>query len=232
MKKVMKEQIKYDFAECNNLEFKANIDGKPVSGYLKITETGEVYVFFLGTDLSYDARLQFCFRNYRMKFGDINSFGCWTKNVDFEITPRNPETYNDWKVGDVIKCKDECKDFESEQYIIVATLGEVIFATDMLKKCVYTMSANQISENYKLVLTDYEQKLLKTPKEKNCPFKEGDRVLARDSDTLWNFDYFDSYREGSFYPYMCRYAPHEQCIPLNEHTWKLLGTTDEYKEKE
>ncbi len=69
------------------------------------------------------------------------------------------------------------------------------------------------------------------PKKKVYPFKEGDRVLVRDSDTVWNFDYFDSYREESFYPYMGRYAPHEQCIPLNEHTWKLLGTTDEYKEE-
>ena len=70
------------------------------------------------------------------------------------------------------------------------------------------------------------------PKKKVYPFKVGDRVLVRDSDTSWDFDYFDSYREESRYPYMCRYAPHEQCIPLNEHTWKLLGTTDEYKKEE
>lgn len=228
----MKEQIKYDFTKCNNLEFKANIDGKPVSGYLKITESGEVYVFFFGDEPSYDITLQIDFMDYHAKFFNIRSFSQWTEKVNLEIIPRNTETYNDWKVGDVIKCKDECKDVKSEQHIIVAILGEVIFATDMLKKHVYTMSAKQISENYKLVLTNYEQKLLKTPKEKNYPFKEGDRVLARDSDTSWNFDYFDSYREGSFYPYMCRYAPYEQCIPLNEHTWKLLGTTDEYKEKE
>lgn len=76
---------------------------------------------------------------------------------------------------------------------------------------------------------DDELDLFFAPKKKVYSFKEGDRVLARDSDTSWNLDYFHSYREGSFYPYMCRYAPHEQCIPLNEHTWELLGTTDEYK---
>lgn len=78
---------------------------------------------------------------------------------------------------------------------------------------------------------DDEHDLFFAPKKKVYSFKEGDRVLARDSDTSWNLDYFHSYREGSFYPYMCRYAPHEQCIPLNEHTWELLGTTDEYKEE-
>lgn len=83
----------------------------------------------------------------------------------------------------------------------------------------------------RLKYTESEHDLFFAPKKEECPFKEGDRVLARDSDTSWNFDYFDSYREGSFFPYMCRYAPHEQCIPLNEHTWQLLGTTDEYKEE-
>ena len=80
--------------------------------------------------------------------------------------------------------------------------------------------------------TEDDSDLFFAPEKKLYSFKEGDRVLARDSDTSWSFDYFDSYnREDSFYPYMCRYAPYEQCIPLNEHTWKLLGTTDEYKEE-
>ena len=61
--------------------------------------------------------------------------------------------------------------------------------------------------------------------------KFGDKVLVRDSDTSWRFDTFSCYRENSDYPYMCIYAPYEQCIPLNEHTWNLLGTTDEYKEE-
>lgn len=90
---------------------------------------------------------------------------------------------------------------------------------------------NYYKDGRHLEKSDSNQDLFFATKEKECPFREGDKVLARDSDTLWNFDYFDSYREGSFYPYMCRYAPYEQCIPLNEHTWKLLGTTDEYKEE-
>ena len=69
------------------------------------------------------------------------------------------------------------------------------------------------------------------PKKKVYSFKEGDRVLVRDSDISWRFDIFSSYREDSEYPYKCLYAAYERCIPLNEHTWKLLGTTDEYKEE-
>lgn len=228
----MKEKIKYDFTKCNNLEFKGDLDGKPINGYLKITESGEVYVFFFGTELSYDVKLQLDFMDYRAKFLNIHSFSQWAESVNLEIVPRNPRIYNDWKVGDVIKCKD----FESEHYIIVATLGEVIFATDMLKKCVYIMSAKNITENYNLVLTDYEQELLKGQEQKKCPFKKGDKVIVRDSACdKWRFEIFESYKENSAEPYCVESTlslSYHQCAPLNERTWQLLGTNNEYKEKE
>ena len=72
----------------------------------------------------------------------------------------------------------------------------------------------------------------KLEKKKECPFKKGDKVLVRDLDTCWRFDVFVNYEEYSSYPYECNGSVYEQCIPLNEHTWKLLGTTDEYKEEE
>lgn len=116
-----------------------------------------------------------------------------------------------------------------------------IICTDVdAERCIIALASSKVGEmayeyyNNGTRWTDSpsEHDLFFATKKGKCPFKEGDRVLVRDSDTLWDFDYFDSYREESFYPYMCRYAPHEQCIPLNEHTWKLLGTSDEYKEEE
>lgn len=64
-----------------------------------------------------------------------------------------------------------------------------------------------------------------------CPFKEGDKVLVRDANTFWCFDKFRFYNEGEYYPYVCLFGTYKQCIPLNEHTWQLLGTIDEYKEE-
>ena len=67
---------------------------------------------------------------------------------------------------------------------------------------------------------------------KECPFKEGDRVLVRDTDKdTWDYDYFLEYRINLSYPYICRTESHKQCIPYNENTWRLLGTTDDYKEE-
>lgn len=70
-----------------------------------------------------------------------------------------------------------------------------------------------------------------------CPLKKGDRVLVRNYDNeSWHpriFSSYDSYDKECKYKYECdgdddKYI---QCIPYNEHTWKLLGTTDEYKEE-
>mgnify|MGYP006890208412 CR=1 FL=1 len=68
-----------------------------------------------------------------------------------------------------------------------------------------------------------------------CPFKKGDRVLVRDYDNeSWRpriFSSYDSYDKECKYKYECEGDDDKyiQCIPYNEHTWKLLGTTDEYK---
>ena len=68
-----------------------------------------------------------------------------------------------------------------------------------------------------------------------CPFKKGDWVLVRDYDNeSWRPRIFNSYDKECYkYKYECEDDDDKyiQCIPYNEHTWKLLGTTDEYKEE-
>lgn len=229
----MKEQIKYDFAKCNNLEFKGDLVGRLISGYLKITESGEVYVFFFGDKSSYDVALQVDFANYHLTFTNINSFNKWAERANLEIVPRNPETYNDWKVGDVIEYKD---DKIGGHNIIMSKLGEIIIFSDESGKYVYTVSAKYITENYKLVLTDYEQKFLKGQEQKKCPFKKGDKVIVRDyASDKWRFEIFESYKGNSAEPYCVEGTlslSYRQCIPLTERTWHLLGTNNEYQEKE
>lgn len=83
----------------------------------------------------------------------------------------------------------------------------------------------------RLKYAESENDLFFATEKEECPFKEGDRVLVRDAGTFWRFDKFRFYNEGEYYPYVCFSATYKQCIPLNEHTWKLLGTTDEYKEE-
>lgn len=217
----MKEQIKYDFSRCNNLSFNIKKEGQIIEGYLKVNED-KVYMHYKGEN-SYNADLRVNVPDYIVS--TIADFTETAQRFNLNIIPRNPETYNDWKVEDVIKYKDS----NELTLIIIAKLGEVIFARDA-RNDVYTMSSKYVTENYELVLTDYEKELSGT---KVIPFKEGDRVLVRSFNyETWKYDIFMNYKKDEKYPYCCIHDEYALCIPLNEHTWKLLSTTDEYKEKE
>lgn len=65
---------------------------------------------------------------------------------------------------------------------------------------------------------------------KNCEFKPFDKVLGRnEKDDVWEAELFSHYREESQYPFRCIGFSRKYCIPYNEDTKHLLGTTDEWK---
>ena len=69
------------------------------------------------------------------------------------------------------------------------------------------------------------------PVKPECPFMPFDKVLVRDDDEKkWRASLFAYYDENAKYPYVCIPYVHTQCIPYNEHTAHLLGTTDPYSE--
>lgn len=119
---------------------------------------------------------------------------------------------------------------------INAMLGKVIVLVgDAEAPITILTTSDDLTKYNKLILTDYEKELILAQEleemQKKCPFKKGDKVLVRDGDEPWMFDVFVNYEADSCYPYECNGNEWKQCIPLNEHTWKLLGTTDEYKEE-
>lgn len=72
------------------------------------------------------------------------------------------------------------------------------------------------------------------PVKPECPFKPFDKVLVRDEEEdLWYANFFAHYNEDDkYYPYSCIGTHYRYCIPYNEHTAHLLGTTDPYTEGE
>ena len=65
---------------------------------------------------------------------------------------------------------------------------------------------------------------------KKCEFKTFDKVLVRDTyDSKWRIDFFSYYDENSSYPYRCLRTSWAYCMPYNEETKHLLGTTDDWK---
>lgn len=218
--------MKYDFTRCNNLNFKVKEEGVEKTGYLKISSEGKVDMFYSDGEKILDPAVQIDVTVRGIHFINIESFSRWVERHDFEIVPRDPETYTDWKAG------DEVIDNEGDTIcIIIVRLGELVFIKNPYEK-IKTMTSAWVDANYKLIVTDYEKELLNTKEQDTCPFKIGDRVLVRDdNEGTWVFGIFDSYRGGNEYPYKCEFECYRQCIPYNENTWQLLGTTGEYKEE-
>lgn len=69
------------------------------------------------------------------------------------------------------------------------------------------------------------------PVKPKCPFKPFDKVLVRNYDnTVWFANYFSHYKDNNGYHYACIDDSYIFCIPYNEQTAHLLGTTDPYTE--
>lgn len=209
--------MKYDLTKCNNLNFRRGYN----TGFLKVNE-GKAYMY------SYKKEWAVAIGAERHFY-----FGCaqldeLASEEDFEIIPRNTEKYEAWKVGDkVVNIK------HGDVYTIAALVGNAAVLTMDAGDYTALTKTDALTKYYKLVLTDYEQELLNAKGQDVCPFKNGDRVLVRDeNEGTWVFETFDSYEGGNEYPYDCEFDCYRQCIPYNEKTWKLLGTTDEYKEEE
>lgn len=61
-------------------------------------------------------------------------------------------------------------------------------------------------------------------------FKPFDKVLGRnEKDDVWEAELFSHYREESQYPFRCIGFSRKYCIPYNEETAHLLGTTDDWE---
>lgn len=215
--------MKYDSKKCNNLNFKL---ASGVSGFIKSAPNGDVYLYqnFCNWDPSTMTMMPCFWKTVRAE-----AFDDFVKDSELLIVPRDPQTYTDWKVGDRVFDKGT-----GGVYGIAAKLGDVVFLLNDNNAITSTCTA-MLTKYYVLFLTDYEKELIHAEleeKRKACPFKEGDKVLVRDSFSSWRFDVFVNYEADSCYPYECNDNEYKQCIPLNEHTWKLLGTMDEYKEEE
>lgn len=70
------------------------------------------------------------------------------------------------------------------------------------------------------------------PVKPECSFKPFDKVLVRDcKEHEWYANCFSHYRgNDKDFPYACFGNNFRYCIPYNEHTAHLLGTTDPYTE--
>ena len=214
--------MKYDLEKCDNLNFRLN-DG--TTGFIKVSPAKDAYLY---TNEKCRWDINGGRPRFKLRAGLSNDkpfAESFMEQKGLEIIPRDPETYQDWKVGDRF-LKDgrvfEIRVEDNGFCFAITGDGFMTGRTDRLFS----------DDGARLVLTDYEKELIHAQEKEKCPFKKGDRVLVRDyDDEKWRTRIFDNYDKERTYKYECeddddRYM---QCIPYNEHTWQLLDTTDEYK---
>lgn len=97
------------------------------------------------------------------------------------------------------------------------------FATDSEKQQLFEALAKEGKH------WDAEKKQIVDLKPK-YEFKPFDKVLGRnEKDDVWEAELFSHYREESQYPFRCIGFGRKYCIPYNEETAHLLGTTDDWE---
>ena len=121
-----------------------------------------------------------------------------------------------FKVGDIIRHKETNKDDVYE----ISKVYDDSYAIVGFNWMIYMKYQDQ----YELVPNKFDPKTLK-------PF---DKVLVRDSNLvadssscLWGCQIFSFIREDEDYPYVCINDEYSFCIPYNDDTKHLVGTTEE-----
>lgn len=164
-----------DLTKCNNCRFRAEISNtEPVSGRI-VVDKSKVYLMdengnYIGL-LSLDSEELMCFN------------GCGF--TDFEIVPRDPETYRDWQVGDTIEYSDNY------------STGRIIFrggdfvAADIEGTCNCYTCDELFNEGYRLVLTDIETRIIEEKNEYKP--QDGDIVAwqTKESQVGWAISIYE-----------------------------------------
>ena len=208
-----------DLTKCNNLRYRAKVDGNNDYGRICV-ENADTGLAFLRSDLEngYVA-------TWHCDVPTIEGI-CGRKVTDFEIVPRGPETYKDWQVGDIIVNRDGCTGR------IIFRSGDFVAAN--IGGCMCYTCEEMHGSGWRLVLTDIEQQIIEEKKPKLYEFKAGEPVLVKNGENAWRIAVFLRKRDtvGDFevmFGNGCGYF--NSCLPYKEKTMHLLGTAEDYKEE-
>lgn len=181
----------YEFLrKCHGLRFKAVQNDNPIEGIVKVEKDGVVLCHGEETLDNFDFFHRLC--GIRITpFFDFNEQGV----SDFEIVPRDPETYKDWQVGDKI-IKDDIK------YVVIFRCGKVVlFEKSDNEYCNVPYTCKELfNAGGLLVLTDIEKQILDERQKAEWQPQDGDICYA-ESRTGYKdvFIYKAGYRKTEYY---------------------------------
>lgn len=185
------------------------------------------------------------------KEGRYNVHGYFSEDC-LDLMLEKPE-YMTYKDGDILyvrlnndnryifiyrynrKCKtniyvaldDNGKLWIEDNYITINDdIYELRFATEPEKQKLI----EALKESKEPKAKEYLKRFFGIEQKQECEFKPFDKVLVRDGDRdKWKCDLFSHKTEFNSFQYMCVSDSYKYCIPYNEHTARLLGTTDNWE---
>ena len=177
----------YEFLrKCHGLRFKATLNNKPQEGIIKVMS--DCIMFCLGDE---DYGRLFTFERRNTLSLSAESFRLLPS--DFEVVPRDPETYKDWQVGDVIVYKRN-----NERFVIVFRCGEIVFYKKENDRCssqAYTCEELYYENNCRLVLTDIEKQIIEEQEASEWKPQDGDICYAQTKRTPQRFIFIEGHRQ-------------------------------------
>lgn len=176
----------------------------------------------------------------------FNVRGYCVQNTDCYLILELPE-YMTFKDGDVIVCDKIVLLFSGDvnQYDLCGCYCSLFGDTESLD---LNFDYKGVLPETRLATESEKQKLInalkasKEPKAKEylkrffgievkpeCEFKPFDKVIALNKETKWYPDFFSFIDEDNYF--VCIGGYYKECIPYNEQTAHLLGTTGNYEYK-
>lgn len=162
--------------KCKGLNFKANIDGTPSEGKIQV-ENGKVYLCQDKQDgEDCQDKLGFMY-SWTIGKGSPEDMKEICVNVtDFEIVPRDQETYQDWQVG------DRCYQPDEDDYIgimeVIFRSGELVVLKDENNEVLCMTVSLMKHGNIILELTDIERQIIEERKKSEWKPQDGDICYA------------------------------------------------------
>lgn len=135
--------------KCNNLRYKAKVDGNEDYGRICVENADTVLAFLRSDKEDGYVAVWHC--------DETPIKGISGREVTgFEIIPRDPGTYRDWQVGDAIKKAD------GKPGRIIFRSGDFVAAD--IGGCLCYTCEDLFDDGYRLVLTDIEQRIIEEKK--------------------------------------------------------------------
>lgn len=167
------EKKEIDLTKCRGFAFKAKIHGTQCEGRIQ----SERNLVFLCQDRIDGAECQDRL-GFKYSWGILDGSKEDMKRTfvtDFEIIPRDPETYKEWQVGDSLLNEDISSSGELPDGRVIFRSGEFVVIADWQGNAIPYTCDELYDEGYRLVLTGIENQII--GERKKAEWQPQDKLL-------------------------------------------------------